>query len=123
VTAAAFSSGLRRYQAPGDAWRADWLVHYFINTPAEPSFVIDVSEFYEIKQQALACHASQFAPRGEGATATRLTSPRFAQLVESRDAQLGALAGVRWAEGFVVREPVIRRHLLKRRSEPREPRG
>ena len=123
VTAAAFSSGLRRYQAPGDAWRADWLVHYFINTPAEPSFVIDVSQFYEIKQQALACHASQFAPRGEGATATRLTSPLFAQLVESRDAQLGALAGVRWAEGFVVREPVIRRHLLKRRSEPREPRG
>ena len=46
---------------------------------------------------------------------TRLTSPLFNQLVESRDAQFGALAGVRWAEGFVVREPVMRRHLLKRR--------
>jgi bacillithiol biosynthesis deacetylase BshB1 len=123
VTAAAFSSGLRRYQAAGDPWRADWLVHYYINTPGEPSFVVDVSEFYETKRRALACHASQFRPGGVDAAATRLTSPLFAQLVESRDAQLGALAGVRWAEGFVVREPVIRRHLLKRRSEPAEPRG
>ena len=123
VTAAAFSSGLRRYEANGEAWRADWLVHYFINTPDEPSFVIDVSDFYEIKQRALACHASQFAPRGEAATATRLTSPLFAQLVESRDAQFGALAGVRWAEGFVVREPIVRRHLLKRRHDPKAPRS
>ena len=119
VTSAAFSSGLRRYDAAGEAWKADWLVHYFINTPGEPSFVVDVSEYYEVKQRALACHVSQFAPRGDTATATRLTSPLFAQLVESRDAQLGALAGVRWAEGFVVREPIIRRHLLKRRHEPR----
>ena len=120
MTAAAFSSGLRRYDAAGEAWRADWLVHYFINTPGEPSFVVDVSDFYEIKRRALACHVSQFTPSGEGAAATRLTSPLFLQLVESRDAQFGALAGARWAEGFVVREPIVRRHLLKRRSEPQE---
>jgi hypothetical protein len=33
--------------------------------------------------------------------------------VESRDAQFGALAGVTWAEGIVVREPVVRSTLLK----------
>jgi hypothetical protein len=37
----------------------------------------------------------------------------FRQLVESRDAQFGALAGVTWAEGFVVREPLVRASLLK----------
>jgi len=37
----------------------------------------------------------------------------FSQLIESRDAQFGALAGVRYAEGFVVREPVARPHLFK----------
>ena len=123
ITSAAFSSGLRRYTAVGEPWKPDWLVHYFINTPGEPSFVVDVSDFYEVKQRALACHVSQFAPRDAAAAATRLTSPLFAQLVESRDAQLGALAGVRWAEGFVVREPIIRRHLLKRRHEPQGPRS
>jgi hypothetical protein len=37
----------------------------------------------------------------------------FRQLIESRDAQLGALAGVAWAEGVVVREPIVRQGLLK----------
>ena len=44
---------------------------------------------------------------------TRLNSPSFSQLIESRDAQFGALAGVRFAEGIVVSEPVVREHLLK----------
>jgi hypothetical protein len=34
-------------------------------------------------------------------------------MIESRDAQFGALAGVRWAEGFIVREPVLRHGLLR----------
>jgi N-acetylglucosamine malate deacetylase 1 len=121
VAAAAFSSGLRRYTADGDAWKADWLVYYFINNSVEPSFIIDVSEHYAVKQRALDCHRSQFVPSGGGTAETRLTSPLFRQLVESRDAQLGAQAGVRWAEGFVVREPIIRRHLLKRRSSSGAP--
>ncbi len=79
---------------------------------ATPSFVIDVSDYYEIKRRALDCHASQFARTDtNGAVATRLNTPLFRQLIESRDAQFGALAGVRWAEGFVVREPVVRASL------------
>ena len=41
---------------------------------------------------------------------------RFQQLVESRDAQFGAQAGVTWAEGVVVREPVTRPTLFKEMS-------
>jgi len=37
----------------------------------------------------------------------------FRQLVESRDAQFGALAGVAWAEGVVVRELVVRSSLMR----------
>jgi bacillithiol biosynthesis deacetylase BshB1 len=117
VTSAVFNSGLRRFDAEGDAWKPDWIVHYFINGSADPSFVVDVSAFYEVKRRALACHVSQFARGGEDAAATRLTSPLFTQLIESRDAQFGAQAGVRWAEGFVVREPIVRRYLLKHGRE------
>jgi hypothetical protein len=42
-----------------------------------------------------------------------LNAPTFSQLIESRDAQFGALAGVAFAEGIVVREPVLRPHLFK----------
>jgi hypothetical protein len=49
--------------------------------------------------------------------ATRLTSPLFLQLVESRDAQFGALAGVPFAEGLVVRDPIVRAHVFRHESE------
>lgn len=120
LSTAIFSSGLRRYAAEGEPWRPAWVCYYFINGHVDPSFVIDVSDHYETKRRALACHRTQFTPEGTGATATRLTSPLFQQLIESRDAQFGAQAGVRWAEGFVVREPVIRRHLLRGRGRSGE---
>ena len=110
---AVFKSGLRRYRPDTMSWRPDWLCFYFINDGGPPSFVVDVSDVYERKRQALACYGSQFVDTASGAVATRLTHPSFAQLIESRDAQFGALAGVRHAEGIVVREPLQRRGLLK----------
>lgn len=113
LTEAVFNAGLRRYgPAHGPAWKADWICYYFINDSVTPSFVVDVSDHYETKRAALDCHVSQFAPTVDGA-ATRLNTPLFRQLIESRDAQFGALAGVRWAEGVVVREPLLRSGLSK----------
>jgi N-acetylglucosamine malate deacetylase 1 len=113
LTRAAFLSGLARYGPPGQKWRADWLLYYFINDSTRPSFVVDVSAQYETKRAALACHRSQFAPPSTGAAATRLNTPRFQQLIESRDAQFGADIGVAFAEGVVVRELLVREDLLK----------
>ena len=113
LTRALFNSGLRRFEADGDPWRPAWVCYYFINDSSPVSFVVDVSAHYEIKRRALACYGSQFTPAAPGSVETRLTSPRFAQLIESRDAQFGALAGVAYAEGVVVREPIVREGLLK----------
>jgi N-acetylglucosamine malate deacetylase 1 len=112
LTEAVFSAGLRRYAADGAAWKPSSVCYYFINDSAPPSFVVDVSDHYDVKRRALACHATQFAPAAGDAVATRLTSSRFHQLIESRDAQFGALAGVAFAEGIVVKHPVVRPHLL-----------
>jgi bacillithiol biosynthesis deacetylase BshB1 len=113
LTEAVFNAGLRRYKAAGEWWKPEWICYYFINDGAAPSFVIDVSAHYEQKRRALDCHVTQFRPPGGGTAATRLNTPLFRQLIESRDAQFGALAGVTWAEGVVVREPVVRPSLLK----------
>jgi len=112
LTEGVFSAGLRRFAAEGDAWKPESVCYYFINDAAPPSFVVDVSDHYDTKRRALACHVSQFQPPQPDAVATRLTSARFTQLIESRDAQFGALAGVAFAEGIVVKHPVVRPHLL-----------
>lgn len=113
LTDAVFSAGLRRFQAAGDAWKPEWVCYYFINEHAAPSFVVDVSEYYEVKRRALACHVTQFAPTQADAVSTRLTSSRFQQLIESRDAQFGANIGVAFAEGFVVKQLLVRPGLLR----------
>jgi len=113
LTTACHRSGLRRFETDHEAWRPDWVCYYFINDAAPPSFVVDVSSWYDIKRAALDCHRSQFAPAADGAVTTRLVGAGFRQLVESRDAQFGALAGVAFAEGIVVREPLLRGGLFK----------
>ena len=60
LTTAVFKCGLRKYDVAGDAWRPDWVCYYFINDGVPPSFVVDVSEDYDIKRRALDCHRSQF---------------------------------------------------------------
>ena len=105
LTNALFKSGLRKYEAAGDIWRPDWICYYFINDTGAPSFVVDVTEYYDVKQRALDCHRSQFSPEGRDATPTRLTTQSFRQLIESRDTG--------FAEGFIVREPIVRLDVMK----------
>jgi bacillithiol biosynthesis deacetylase BshB1 len=114
LTRGVFTAGLRRFAPAADAaWRPEWVCYYFINDSDPPSFGIDVSAHYETKRKALACHRSQFAPNDADRVTTRLTVSHFQQLIESRDAHLGARTGVAFAEGIVVREPMLRPHLIK----------
>ena len=110
---AIFNSRLRRYPVEGDAWAPDWICYYFINDQGPISFAIDVSDYYDVKLRALECYRSQFRPEGPGSVDTRLTASSFSRLISSRDGQFGALAGVAFAEGLVVKEPVLRPSLLK----------
>lgn len=114
LSRAVFKSGLRRFHIPGglEAHRPARVCYYFINDDAPVSFALDVSEVYDKKRQALDCHRTQFTPAGDDSVPTRLTAPTFRQLIESRDGHLGALTGVQYAEGVVVREPLLRASLL-----------
>ena len=113
LTEAVFRAGLRRYAVDGDPWKPDWTCYYFINDVTDTSFVIDVTRGYDRKRQALACHRSQFQSTGDQTVETRLTASSFQQMIEARDAHLGALIGTGQAEGFVVKGPLVRSTLLK----------
>ena len=113
LTEAIFNSRLRRYRAEGEPWAPQWVCHYFINDHGPISFAIDVSAYYETKLRALDCYRSQFRPEGPESVDTRLTAPSFRRLIMSRDGHFGALTGVVYAEGIVVREPILRSNLFK----------
>lgn len=95
-----FSAGLERYPARGEAHRTARVVFYLVNARVQPTFVVDVSDFYGLKRQALGAYASQFGSREAGERPTPLNQG-FLEWVELRDRWFGSLAGVERAEGFV----------------------
>lgn len=107
VEEALFTAGLRRYETELEAHRPERLFYYFINDEQEPSFYVDITSHFRIKFESLFAHASQFQ-REPADVETRLNRKAgLPYLVESRDRLFGAKAGVEYAEGFLVRQPLL----------------
>lgn len=104
---AVFTAGLRRYETEYEPFRPQKVLYYFINDEQEPSLVVDITAVYPKKIESMFAHTSQFKP-AEGDLATRLNrTVGLPYLVESRDRLFGAKAGVQYAEGFIVKQPLL----------------
>ena len=105
LTEAIFSAGLRRFDAEGEAWKPD-VGLLLLHQRSRGAVVRGRRERRLRRRSAARWPATSPSSRraAPDAVATRLTSSRFQQLIESRDAQFGAQAGVAFAEGFVVRQ-------------------
>lgn len=101
VTEAHFSAGLRKFLPHLKAFRPKEMLYYFMNYEQEPSFVVDITDFYEIKRQAIAAHESQFGRRNP--MLPTVVNSRFPHMIDSRNGHYGARIGVRYGEGFVVK--------------------
>ncbi len=101
---AVFFAGVRRYRPDlGAPTRPGRLVFYPQRQEVTPSFVVDVSDSYPRKQQALACHASQLGP---GGAPTLINAPLGLEAWAVRDRYWGAAIGVRHGEPYLIRGPV-----------------
>ena len=114
VKDASFLAGLRNYRPDlGPAFRPDKLVYAVTMTEANdlvPTFVVDITPFWETKQRAIAAFSSQFTP-GPGETGP-LPLDRFQEAVELAGRRHGQRIGVRYGEGFSTREPLAVDDLL-----------
>lgn len=109
VHEAAFLAGLRNYRPDlGSAFRPFKLAYATSMTEAtdiHPTFVVDVTAYWETKMKAVAAFASQFTPPA-GGEPVRLPFDRFRQNVEISARRQGQRIGVEYGEGFVTREPM-----------------
>jgi bacillithiol biosynthesis deacetylase BshB1 len=69
-----------------------------------PSFIVDVSAFWEEKMKAIRAHASQFYRPEAKEPETRISSEGFLQQIEWRMRYYGSLIGSVAGEAFYVRE-------------------
>lgn len=109
VQEAAFNAKLRNYLPSSGAARIDPLLYfYYINDVGKPDLLVDVTEDYEVKRNALAAYRSQFAAphTGNEYVSTPLNND-YINVLEMRDRMAGQRNAVRYAEGFVTKLPYL----------------
>lgn len=105
ATEACFYSGLRKVETELDgkqqeAWRPQNLFYYIQDRYLEPDFVVDVTEFWDVKDKAIRAFSSQFFDPNSNEPESYLTSPEFLQFIEARAKEMGHKIGVKYGEGF-----------------------
>ena len=106
VREAAHVAGLAKYDAEAgqERFRPQTVAHFMFPRTVSPTFVVDISEFAEQKQKAVASYRSQLYDPNSKEPETALSSEAFLRRLESRQRFFGSLIAVEHAEAFVVRE-------------------
>ncbi len=71
-----------------------------------PSFIVDVTDVYELKTKALAAFGSQFYNPKSKDRETVLSSKHFLDSIRARDAHYGSLIDVPYGEAFFSLQPI-----------------
>ncbi len=107
VERAAFLSGLRRIRTAYPAYRPSHLFFAIQDRWQKPSFVVDITPFWDQKLALIRAYESQFVYRpGDTDPPSYLTRPDFFPHLEARAREMGHFIGVRYGEGFLSRTPL-----------------
>jgi len=103
IEAARFWAKLSKTELPGDPHHPERIYYYYcvhLKLAPQPAFVLDISEHWDAKLEAIACYRSQFV---EGRTSV---SPTFLERIRDEAAYWGKSIGVRYGEPYASREPL-----------------
>lgn len=109
VSDACFLSGLIKIDTKNegddqwqDPWRPKHVYHYIQWKNIEPDFVVDVTGYISLKEEAILAYGSQFHDPKSKEPETPISSKNFLDSVNYRARDLGRLIGVEHAEGFTT---------------------
>lgn len=107
VSDACFLSGLRMITTEIDginqtAWRPKVVYHYIQWKNIEPDFVVDISDFIDVKMKSILAYSSQFYDPNSKEPETPIATKNFVENVKFRSQDLGRIIGTDFAEGFTI---------------------
>jgi N-acetylglucosamine malate deacetylase 1 len=114
VNDAAFLSGLKKIETtddngnPQDEWRPKYVFNYIQDVYLQPAFVVDISEVFDKKIEAIDAFSTQFYNPGasDEEPQTYISSPEFLESVINRSKMFGRMIGVKYAEGFLSKKMI-----------------
>lgn len=107
VADACFYSGLIKIETQFEnviqkAWRPKAVYHYIQDHYIHPDFVIDVTDFYDLKHKSIMAFSSQFFNTSSNEPETPISSKEFLESLNSKMSLWGRAIGVKYAEGYTV---------------------
>lgn len=108
VRDAAFYSGLRRIETSGPdgkaqlTWRPKAVYFYIQDYYLKPDFVVDVTDYWDLKIRALQSYSSQFFDPNSLEPQTPISGSEFFDFLKGRAIQTGRPAGYHLGEGFIT---------------------
>ena len=103
VQQSVYLSGLERIDTDQERHRPSTIAYWTVfDHPQNPQVVVDVSEFFDQKEEALKAFSSQLYAAGSKEPETYLSGPDFLDRLRSFHGHLGNLAGCGLGEGFLL---------------------
>ncbi|MFY0608474.1 MAG: bacillithiol biosynthesis deacetylase BshB1 [Cyclobacteriaceae bacterium] len=112
VEEACFKAGLKKVETIGDdgkpqePWRPKKLYFAIQSVSLEPDFLVDISDSHESKLEAIRCYKTQFFDPKSTEPQTYISKPEFMKMIEARAIEYGHRVGVKYAEGFISKQPL-----------------
>jgi bacillithiol biosynthesis deacetylase BshB1 len=114
IADAAFLAGLVKIETLDDhgnvqpRWRPKYVLHYIQDWYHEPQLLIDVSDSFDQRMEAIKAYNTQFftGDAGREGPQTYISTPDFLESVIARARMLGKRIGVRYAEGFITEKKI-----------------
>ncbi|MBK8520601.1 MAG: bacillithiol biosynthesis deacetylase BshB1 [Ferruginibacter sp.] len=106
VADAAFLSGLMKIETTFNgevqkAWRPKYVFRYIQDRMLQPDLVIDITDVFEQKIEAIRAYKTQFHNSDLDEPQTYISTPDFLDSVIYRHKWFGKMIGVKYAEGFI----------------------
>lgn len=107
ISEACFYSGLSKIHLTFEgneleAHRPVAVYHYIQDRYIHPDFVVDITDFMDLKLKSIMAFSSQFYSPESSEPDTPISTPDFIEFVKARARDFGRIIGVSYGEGFTV---------------------
>lgn len=111
VKRAFFYSGLHKIrtfdkEVPQNPFRPDKLFYFMQTYSFEPTFIVDISETFDLKMKAIACYETQFHNPKSMEPETFISRPEFLNYIRSRAEFFGFQIHKKYGEPFFSEEKI-----------------
>lgn len=104
---ACFLAGLRKIETKDhddnlqEVWRPKRVFSMIQDRQLEPTFIVDISETFDLKMKAIKAYRSQFYNEASDEPVTYIATQNFVEQIQYRDALWGKKIGTQYGEGFI----------------------